>query len=78
MGNGIQLIFSGLVVGIGATALLDLWTIFQKKCFLPRRQIGALWVDGLLICQRVNSHIKVLQKSLQLKANASLGGLLIT
>ncbi len=33
MGNGIQLIFSGLVVGIGATALLDLWTIFQKKVF---------------------------------------------
>jgi hypothetical protein len=33
MENEIRLVFSGLIVGIGATALLDFWTIFQKKVF---------------------------------------------
>jgi hypothetical protein len=33
MENAIHLVFSGLIVGIGATALVDLWAILQRRVF---------------------------------------------
>ena len=33
MENAMHLIFNGVIVGIGATAQLDLWAIFQRKFF---------------------------------------------
>ena len=33
MENAMHLVLSGLIVGIGATVLLDLWAIFQRQVF---------------------------------------------
>ncbi len=50
MENEMRLVFSGLIVGIGATAMLDVWAIFQKKVFsapLPNWCAVGRWIGYL-------------------------------